>query len=140
MEADKEELSAAPTQPAQQNVSEDGGAERVGTFRDELTEVLEELKKQLKEVQEQATRQLCKRVSELETRTGTDLGTDSADNVTDNTTIQDSQLRKHYSDWTNGSQVRCKTSGRLVSAGTFFETLWTHHGQKMLEFEGNTIP
>eukprot|EP00961_Rhodomonas_salina_P160461 2160181-Rhodomonas_salina.1 len=85
METDEEALSAAPTQPEQQTVSEDGGAER----------------RQLKEVPEQATRQLRKRVCELETRTGKDLGTNSVDNVTDNTTNRDRQLRKHYSDWTN---------------------------------------
>eukprot|EP00961_Rhodomonas_salina_P000924 13194-Rhodomonas_salina.1 len=107
MEADEEALSAAPTQPVQQTVSEDGGAELVWTFRDELTEVLEELKRLLKalEVLEQATRQLRKRVRELETHTGMDLGTNSADNVTDNTTNRDCQLRKQNADWMNGAQV-----------------------------------
>eukprot|EP00961_Rhodomonas_salina_P286043 3865047-Rhodomonas_salina.2 len=38
--------SAAPTQPAQEKGSDDGGADQVGTFWDELTEILEELKKQ----------------------------------------------------------------------------------------------
>eukprot|EP00961_Rhodomonas_salina_P109491 1473905-Rhodomonas_salina.1 len=38
-------LSAAPTQHARTEESEDRGAVQVGTFKDELTEVLEALKK-----------------------------------------------------------------------------------------------
>eukprot|EP00961_Rhodomonas_salina_P280705 3791920-Rhodomonas_salina.2 len=99
-------MSAAPTQPAQAELLEEGGAEHVRTFRDNLTEILEELKKPLKEVPEQATRQLRKRVRELETHAGVDLGTDPTDDVPADTTIRDSETRKHYSEWTSGAQVQ----------------------------------
>eukprot|EP00961_Rhodomonas_salina_P025574 345155-Rhodomonas_salina.1 len=55
-ETEDEELSAAPTQPARTEESEDRGAAQVGTFKDELTEILEALKKPLGTVPEQPTR------------------------------------------------------------------------------------
>eukprot|EP00961_Rhodomonas_salina_P145956 1964627-Rhodomonas_salina.3 len=62
--------SVASTQPAQQE-SEDGGATKVGGFRDE---------KPLRAVAADAnTRQLRKRVQDLELSTGTDLGTIAED-------------------------------------------------------------
>eukprot|EP00961_Rhodomonas_salina_P252464 3412445-Rhodomonas_salina.2 len=105
MEKEEEAMSAAPTQPAQNNESEVGGADQVGTFQDELTDMLAELKKQVQEIQVQESRQLRKRVLEMETSTGADLGTTPTDNVPTNTTIQDRKLRQHYLEWTNGAQV-----------------------------------
>eukprot|EP00961_Rhodomonas_salina_P203721 2748806-Rhodomonas_salina.1 len=105
MEEENATRSAAPTQPAREEVSEVGGDSQVGTFRDELTDLLDELKKQLQEIPVQESRQLHKRVRDLETSTGTDLGTVPTDNVPMNTTILDSKLRQHYSEWTNGAQV-----------------------------------
>eukprot|EP00961_Rhodomonas_salina_P023683 318171-Rhodomonas_salina.1 len=77
-EMEDEGLSAAPTQPARTEESEDGGAGQVGTFKDELTEILESLKKPLETIPEQPTRQLRKR---------------------------DRKLRQHYLEWTNGVQI-----------------------------------
>ena len=110
-----EGLSAAPTQPARTEESEDVGAAQVGTFKDELTEILEALKKPLGTVPEQPTRQLRKQVQELETHTGMDLGTEPTDVVPENpnttilnstnTLILDWKLGQHYLEWTNGAQI-----------------------------------
>eukprot|EP00961_Rhodomonas_salina_P029985 403960-Rhodomonas_salina.1 len=109
------DLESGESLEAQAERSEEGGAEHVGTFRDELTEILEELKKPLKEVLEQATRQLRKRVRELETRAGVDLGTDLMDDVPEDTTIRDSEIRKHYSEWTSGAQVPLTADSEIDS-------------------------
>eukprot|EP00961_Rhodomonas_salina_P223427 3021206-Rhodomonas_salina.4 len=67
--------SVASTQPAQ-HVSEDWGATKVGSFRDEVSEILENLQKQLRAVTaDPNTQQLWKRVQDLELSNGTDLGT-----------------------------------------------------------------
>eukprot|EP00961_Rhodomonas_salina_P206624 2789519-Rhodomonas_salina.1 len=70
---------AASMQPAQ-HASEDGGATKVGGFRGEVSEILDDLQKQLRAVADDAnTRQLRKRVLDLELSTGIDLGTIAED-------------------------------------------------------------
>eukprot|EP00961_Rhodomonas_salina_P089264 1200555-Rhodomonas_salina.2 len=70
LEDDNDTLAlAASTQPAQQ-ASEDGGATKVGRFRDEVWEILDDLQKQLRAVAADATtRQLRKQVQDLELST-----------------------------------------------------------------------
>eukprot|EP00961_Rhodomonas_salina_P075213 1009602-Rhodomonas_salina.1 len=77
---------AASTQPAQQEESQDGGAEKAGGFLDELVGPLTEILASLKEPLQDTTtgtvcitnHQLRKRVRDLEA-TGLQLGTDLDD-------------------------------------------------------------
>eukprot|EP00961_Rhodomonas_salina_P230061 3108935-Rhodomonas_salina.1 len=85
-------------QPAQHwHVSEDGGAIKVGCFRDEVSEILENLQKQLRAVTVDA--------NTLHTRT--DLGTIAKDAGPSEKLHRDA--RKHSSRWTNCAEVPLST-------------------------------
>eukprot|EP00961_Rhodomonas_salina_P168775 2274398-Rhodomonas_salina.1 len=102
-----EETEAAATQSAQHDTSEDGGAEQVRGFRDELgllTEIMQNLKEPLKDVTASTTNwQLRKRVRDLEAKTGKPLGTDNDDVMPSERLLK--TTKKKYSAWTHSSQV-----------------------------------
>eukprot|EP00961_Rhodomonas_salina_P121433 1634503-Rhodomonas_salina.2 len=102
------ETSVAPTQPAHNKTSEDGGASGVRADpTEQLTEILNQLQKPLSAVgPTDEVLWLRKRVWDLEAETGMDLGTTLADPTDPNTTNSTiGSNRNKYKGWLNGVQV-----------------------------------